>query len=179
MVALSGSILNNLPRGFESRKPPPRKPLDFSMHVNPPALNRDEMEAYLDEVFSEIHHGGRTLTLERVDHGGCRIRLAYHPKHLRPGGTLSGPAMMTLADFALYVAVLSVAGRVPLAVTTNLSINFLRKPDKADLIAECRLLKAGKRLCVGEVTLFSDGVAEPVAHVTGTYSVPPAGDDKR
>lgn len=146
------------------------------MQAKAPALNRAEMEIYLDEVFPEIHHGGRTLTLEKVDHGACRVRMAYHPKHLRPGGTLSGPSMMTLADFTLYVAVLSVVGRVPLAVTTNLSINFLKKPDRADLIAECRLLKAGKRLCVGEVSIFSDGGDEPVAHVTGTYSVPPLGE---
>lgn len=138
-----------------------------------PALNRDEMAAYLDEVFPEIHHGGRTMEVETVEYGACRVRMAYHPRHVRPGGTLSGPSMMTLADFALYVAVLSVVGRVELAVTTNLSINFLQKPEKADLIAECRLLKAGKRLCVGEVSIFSDGGEEPVAHVTGTYSVPP------
>lgn len=138
-----------------------------------PALNRDEMAAYLDEVFPEIHHGGRTMEVETVEYGACRVRMVYHPRHVRPGGTLSGPSMMTLADFALYVAVLSVVGRVELAVTTNLSINFLQKPEKADLIAECRLLKAGKRLCVGEVSIFSDGGEEPVAHVTGTYSVPP------
>ncbi len=141
-----------------------------------PALNRDEMAAYLDEVFPEIHHGGRTMEVEAVQHGACRVRMAYHPKHVRPGGTLSGPSMMTLADFALYVAVLSVVGKVELAVTTNLSINFLQKPEKADLIAECRLLKAGKRLCVGEVSIFSDGGEDPVAHVTGTYSVPPRKD---
>lgn len=138
-----------------------------------PALDRAEMEAFLDEVFPEIHHGGRSVAIEAVGYGTCRLRLVYHPRHVRPGGTLSGPAMMMLADLALYVAVLSVAGRVALAVTTNLSINFLRKPDKADLIAECRLLKAGKRLCVGEVTLFSEAGDEPVAHVTGTYSIPP------
>lgn len=138
-----------------------------------PALDRDEMAAYLDEVFPEIHHGGRTMEVETVEYGACRVRMAYHPRHVRPGGTLSGPSMMTLADFALYVAVLSVVGRVELAVTTNLSINFLQKPEKADLIAECRLLKAGKRLCVGEVSIFSEGGEEPVAHVTGTYSVPP------
>lgn len=139
-----------------------------------PALSRDEMEAYLDEVFPEVHFGGRTLTIEAVGAGTCRVRMASHPKNLRPGGTISGPAMMTLADFALYVAVLTVVGKVPLAVTTNLSINFLRKPEPGDLVSETRLLKAGKRLCVGEVTIFSEGGEEPVAHVTGTYSVPPA-----
>jgi uncharacterized protein (TIGR00369 family) len=138
-----------------------------------PLLTLEEMDAYLDEVFPEVHHGGRSLFLEGLGYGTCRVRMKHHPKNLRPGGTISGPAMMTLADYALYVAVLSVAGKVPLAVTTNLSINFLRKPEIGDLVSETRLLKAGKRLCVGEVTIFSEGVDEPVAHVTGTYSVPP------
>ncbi|PPD16562.1 MAG: phenylacetic acid degradation protein [Methylobacterium sp.] len=138
-----------------------------------PALTLAEMQAYLDEVFPEVHHGGRALFLEDLGYGTCRVRMKHHAKNLRPGGTISGPAMMTLADYALYVAVLSTVGKVPLAVTTNLSINFLRKPEVGDLLSETRLLKAGKRLCVGEVTIFSEGRAEPVAHVTGTYSVPP------
>lgn len=137
------------------------------------ALPLDAMIAFLDAVFPEIHHGGRSLVVEAVGYGTARVRQAYHPRHLRPGGTISGPSMMALADFALYVAVLSVVGREPLAVTTNLTINFLKKPEQRDLIAETRLLKAGKRLCVGEVAIFSDGGDEPVAHVTGTYSVPP------
>jgi uncharacterized protein (TIGR00369 family) len=146
----------------------------------PSVLPLDEMIAYLDAVFPEIHHGGRTIFVEAVSRGACRVRLAYHPKHLRPGGTLSGPSMMTLADFALYVAVLTVVGKVELAVTTNLSINFLKKPAQADLVAECKLLKAGKRLCVGEVSIYSgndlaEAGGDPVAHVTGTYSVPVTG----
>jgi uncharacterized protein (TIGR00369 family) len=159
----------------EDMSPMTSKPADTTRQQppRPPALDLDEMVAFLDEVFPEIHHGGRTITVEAVSHGACRVRLAYHPKHLRPGGTLSGPSMMTLADFGLYVAVLSVVGREALAVTTNLSINFLKKPEQADLVAECRLLKSGKRLCVGEVTIFSENGDEPVAHVTGTYSVPP------
>lgn len=138
-----------------------------------PALTVEEMIAFIDHVFPEINHGGRTYMIEAVGHGSCRLRLNYHPRHLRPGGTLSGPSMMALADLALYVAVLSVVGKVELAVTTNLSINFLSKPEKADLIAECRILKAGKRLCVGEVSIFSEHSQDIVAHVTGTYSVPP------
>ena len=81
--------------------------------------------------------------------------------------------MMTLADVTLYVGILAHIGPVGLAVTTNLTFNFLRKPEPRDLIAECRLLKLGARLAVGEVSLFSDGVAEPVCHATGTYSIPP------
>jgi uncharacterized protein (TIGR00369 family) len=99
--------------------------------------------------------------------------MAYHESQIRPGGTISGPAMMALADVSLYVAVLSSIGPIALAVTTNLNINFLRKPGRRDLISECRLLKLGKRLAVGEVTILSDGEDEPVAHVTGTYSIPP------
>ena len=136
-------------------------------------LDRDEMEAFIDEVFPEINYGGRTKIIERVGAGHCTVRLKYDKRYLRPGGTMSGPSMMELADFALYVAVLSVVGKVELAVTTQLSINFLSKPEKADLIAQTRLLKAGKRLCVGEVTIVSEGQEAPVAHVTGTYSVPP------
>src|SRR5262245_52181068 len=81
-----------------------------------------------------------------------------------------------VADFAMYVAGFSAVGPQPLAVTTNLSINFLRKPRQADLVADARLLKVGKRLAVGEVTIFSDSVPEPVAHVTSTYSIPSNGN---
>jgi len=112
------------------------------------------------------------LTIERANYGDVRIRKAFHEDHLRPGGTVSGPTMMELADFAMYVAVFSAAGPQPLAVTTNLNINFLRKPAAADLIAEARLMKVGKRLAVGEVSLYSDGQDDMVAHVTSTYSLP-------
>jgi uncharacterized protein (TIGR00369 family) len=91
---------------------------------------------------------------------------------IRPGGTVSGPTMFMLADTALYIAVLASIGPKALAVTTNMSINFLRKPAVKDLIADCRLLKLGTRLAVGEVAIYSDGEAEPVAHATGTYSIP-------
>jgi len=100
------------------------------------------------------------------------MRLRFDAKHLRPGGTISGPAMFALADVALYVAILGQIGRVSLAVTTNLNINFLRKPDPRDLIGEARLIKLGKRLAVGEVAIFSDGRDELVAHAVGTYSLP-------
>jgi uncharacterized protein (TIGR00369 family) len=101
------------------------------------------------------------------------MRMAFDARNVRPGGTLSGPSMFTLADLAFYVAVLGAIGPVGLAVTTNLSINFLRKPAQRAMIAECRMLKVGKRLAVGEATLYSEGEDEPVAHATGTYSIPP------
>jgi uncharacterized protein (TIGR00369 family) len=105
--------------------------------------------------------------------GGCLVRQAFREVSLRPGGTISGPTMMALADVALYVAVLAAIGPVPLAVTINLNINFLRKPGRCDLTAEARLLKLGKRLATGEVTLRCEGEKEAVAHVTATYSIPP------
>ncbi len=104
------------------------------------------------------------------------FRLPYRADFLRPGGTISGPMMMGLADLAMYGAVLAAVGPEELAVTTSLTINFLRKPPPAPLIAEARLLKLGKRLAVGEVELYSEGDTEMVAHVTATYSLPPKPD---
>jgi uncharacterized protein (TIGR00369 family) len=137
-----------------------------------PAMNVDEISALLHEVFPQGFYPGCGLTIERVDYARSRVRRHFQEDYIRPGGTISGPTMMELADFAMYVAVFSVAGPQPLAVTTNLNINFLRKPGKGDLIAEARLMKVGKRLVVGEVAIYSDGENEPVAHVTSTYSIP-------
>ena len=135
-------------------------------------MTASEIEAYLDEVFPQLHHGGRTYFIEEVGPMTARMRCDYHEKHLRPGGTISGPTMMALADLALYAAILAQIGPVALAVTTNLSFNFLRKPGQAALIGEANLLKLGKRLAVGEVRLFSQGESEMVCHATGTYSIP-------
>ena len=137
-----------------------------------PALNIEQIGELLHEVFPQVFYPGCGLSIERVDYGDIRVRREFHEDHLRPGGTISGPTMMELADFAMYVAVFSAVGRQPLAVTTNLTINFLRKPGQADLIADAKLMKVGKRLAVGEVMIYSEGSAEPVAHVTSTYSIP-------
>ena len=131
-----------------------------------------ELEAFLDETFPQLHHGGRTYFVEEVGPMTARMRCDYHEKHLRPGGTISGPTMMALADLALYAAILAQIGPVALAVTTSLNFNFLRKPGQAALIGEARLLKLGKRLAIGEVSLFSQGSSEIVCHATGTYSIP-------
>lgn len=113
-------------------------------------------------------------TVDAVGNRGATIRHPVGVAELRPGGTVSGPVLMTVADVALYVAILGELGIVPLVVTTNLSINFMRKPSAdAAIIGVCQLLKLGRTLAVGEVTLFSEGNAEPVAHVVGTYSIPP------
>jgi uncharacterized protein (TIGR00369 family) len=134
-----------------------------------------EIESYLDEVFPQLHHGGRTYFIEAIGPMTARMRCDYQERHLRPGGTISGPTMMALADLALYVAILAQIGPAGLAVTTNLSFNFLRKPGQAALIAEARLLKLGKRLAVGEIALFSQGGDAMVCHATGTYSIPAQG----
>jgi len=131
-----------------------------------------DIRAFLDREFPQIA-ADRRYTVEEVQPHGVRLRAPYHESQIRPGGTISGPTMMALADVSLYVAVLAAIGPVALAVTTNLNINFLRRPARRDLISQCRLLKLGNRLAVGEVTIFSEGEEEPVAHVTGTYSIPP------
>ena len=102
------------------------------------------------------------------------MRHAIGPGELRPGGTVSGPVLMAVADVALYVAILGRIGIVPLTVTTSLTINFLRKPSaERDIVGVCRLMKVGRTLAVGEVHLYSDGLDAPVAHVVGTYAIPP------
>ena len=133
-----------------------------------------ELERFLSAEFPQTFHPDSGLSIEAVWEGGCRVRQAFRAVSLRPGGTISGPTMMALADFAMYVVVLAAIGPVPLAVTINLNINFLLKPAQRDLTAEARLLKLGKRLATGEVAIRSVGEEEPVAHVTATYSIPSA-----
>ena len=135
-------------------------------------MTRDELTAFLDREFPQIHVGGRTYFLDEIGPLSARMRMEYHERHLRPGGTISGPAMMALADLALYAAILAHIGPVALAVTTSLNFNFLRKPEPRALIADCRLLKLGKRLAVGDVSIYSEGSSDVVCHATGTYSIP-------
>ncbi|MFT7531188.1 MAG: hypothetical protein ACI9FD_002199 [Gammaproteobacteria bacterium] len=108
-----------------------------------------------------------------LSHLQATVRMPASDAFLRPGGTIAGPAMMALADYALYAAVLASIGPVELAVTTNFNINFLNKPLPGVLIAEAKLIKLGKRLAVGEVAVHSAHADDMVAHVTGTYSIPP------
>lgn len=133
------------------------------------AVTREEMAAFLQREFPQTR-----VTVERIDADEIEVAHEITAAELRPGGTVSGPVMMTVADVALYVAILARIGLVPLTVTTSLSINFLRKP-RADrrILARCRLMKLGRSLAVGEVWIHSEGVDEPVAHATGTYSIPP------
>jgi len=137
-----------------------------------PKLTRKELTKLLRAEFPEMFNSESGYDIEKVWHGGCVVRRHYDRSALRPGGTLSGATMMALADFAVYVAVLAAVGWVPLAVTTNLTINFLKKPAQRALLAEARLIKLGKRLAVGEVNLLSGTSPDPIAHVTSTYSIP-------
>jgi acyl-coenzyme A thioesterase PaaI-like protein len=131
---------------------------------------RDEIAAFLAEEFPQT----RDCVIRAAGDRGSTVALAIGDAHLRPGATVSGPVLMTVADMALYVAILAEIGIVPLAVTTSLTINFLRRPSAAkDIVGVCRLLKLGRVLAVGEVALYSEGDPEPVAHVVGTYSIPP------
>ena len=129
---------------------------------------KDEIEEFMKADFPQAK-----CTIDAVGDKSAIVRHTIGFNELRPGGTVSGPVLMTVADCALYVAILGEIGIVPLAVTTNLSINFMRKssPDK-DIVGECTLLKVGRSLIIGEVSLFSEGDSKAVAHVVGTYSIP-------
>lgn len=135
-----------------------------------PGLTPDQINAFLREAFPQ---GAGSAIVEEADGVRAVCRVRYSESQLRPGGTLSGPTMMSLTDTAVYALIFSAIGLEPLAVTTNLSINFLRKPKPADLVAEARTLKRGKALFVAEVIIRSDGEDDPCAHAVVTYSVPP------
>ena len=131
-----------------------------------------ELEKFLHAEFPQAFSHD-DIRIESADGASCLLRQRYREQMLRPGGTISGPTLMALADFAMYVVLLSAIGPVGLAVTTNLNINFLRKGAPGqDVLAVARLLKLGKRLAVGEVNLLSGTSPDPIAHVTATYSIP-------
>lgn len=133
-----------------------------------------ELEAFLLREFPQAFASG-DITIDSADGETCLLRQRFSERMLRPGGTVSGPTLMALADFAMYVVLLSAIGPVGLAVTTSLNINFLRKGQPgADVLAAAKLMKLGKRLAVGDVTLLSGTNPDPIAHVTATYSIPNA-----
>ena len=133
-------------------------------------LGPRELEAFLREAFPL---GSHTLVVEDVGERTLRARLPFDPGQVRPGGTISGPTLMGLADSAMYLAVIAAVGPVALAVTTSLSIDFLRKPAPVDVVAEVEVLKLGSRLAVGDVRIRSDGDDRVVARASVTYSIPP------
>lgn len=139
-----------------------------------PIMTEAELSALLDREFPQIHVNGRVFSIASIGPGEAVLRLDPSDAHLRPGGTVSGPTLFALADLASYVAILAHIGPVALAVTTNLSINFLRKPPPGTLLARCEILKLGKRLAVAEVGIAPPTETALVAHATATYSIPPS-----
>jgi uncharacterized protein (TIGR00369 family) len=135
-----------------------------------PGMTSEELRRFLETEFPQAPAG---ITVDGVDDTTIRIRQKTLDQHLRPGGTVSGPTLMAMVDFGFYLLLLSRLGPVALAVTTNLNINFMRKPDPGHLVGEGRLLKLGRSLAVGDFTIWNEGEKDPVAHATVTYSIPP------
>jgi acyl-coenzyme A thioesterase PaaI-like protein len=131
---------------------------------------KQEIKAFLKQEFPQF-----VSKIEDVGERASSIRHHVTEADLRPGGTVSGPVLFAIADSGLYVAILGEIGIVPLAVTTNMNMNFLNKPSSTkDIIAKCKLIKVGRNLIVGEVYLYSEGNESPIAHAVGTYSIPPS-----
>ena len=134
-------------------------------------MTATELQVFLLRDFGQV---AEDFNVDHADEGGVTLRLRVADRHLRPGGTVSGPSIFALADVAMYLAILSQIGPVALTVTTNASIDFMRKPQAGrDLLGQARVLKLGRSLAMGDVLLFSDGSPDPVARAGLTYSIPP------
>lgn len=139
--------------------------------TQPPAISIENFTALTEAALPMAHRLG--FRAETIGHGTATVRMPFDADFVRPGGTISGPALMALTDYGMYAALMGAIGRVEMAVTTNLNINFLRKPAATDVLAVCRVIKLGRTLAVLDVMLYSDGDDRPVAHATGTYAIPP------
>lgn len=134
-------------------------------------MDRDALSAFLKSEFQQV---AEMFAIDAVEPMGVTVRLLHDERHLRPGGTVSGPAMFALADVAVYLAILAMVGPKALSVTTNCAIDFMRKPAAGvDLICKTRILKLGRVLAVGDCLIYSDGSDAPVARASLTYSIPP------
>ncbi|MDG4854270.1 MULTISPECIES: PaaI family thioesterase [unclassified Mesorhizobium] len=138
-----------------------------------PVLTAAEVNGLMASVYPQLNEQFSFYEALEVFPGGCTVRLNADQRHLRPGGTVSGPALFTLADIGGYVCVLSHAGPDALSVTTNLNINFMRKAEAGPIDGHCRILKLGKSLMVFDIDLVAGADRHTVAHATGTYSIPP------
>ncbi|MCA0047382.1 PaaI family thioesterase [Mesorhizobium sp. B283B1A] len=138
-----------------------------------PVLTAAQVNTLMETEFPQLNE--RVAAYEAIDvfPGGCIVRLNAGEQHLRPGGTVSGPALFTLADIGGYVCVLSHAGPDALSVTTNLNINFVRKAEAGPIDGHCRILKLGKGLMVFDIDIVAGPEGHTIAHATGTYSIPP------
>jgi uncharacterized protein (TIGR00369 family) len=146
------------------------------MSSTPSLLDATQVSVLVDLHFPQVQEGNGRVSIERITSEETVVRMAHDTRAIRPGGTVSGPAMFKLADFGVYAAILARLGEQGLqAVTTSMTMNFLSRPEPADLIARVRIMKLGRRLAVAEVSLFSDGSPQIVAHATSTYAIPPDG----
>ncbi|GGA11131.1 PaaI family thioesterase [Neptunicoccus cionae] len=136
----------------------------------PLKMTIEELRDFFEDVFPQVKED---FVIEEMNEDEITVRLKVSDKHLRPGGTVSGPSMFGLADVCFYLIIMGNVGPKALTVTTNCSIDFMRKPEPRDMIAKARLLKLGKALAVGDVMLYSEGMDKPVAHANVTYSIPP------
>jgi uncharacterized protein (TIGR00369 family) len=140
-------------------------------------MDVEALSSFLEREFPQVNADGMAFTVTDAGAGFASMRLDPMDRHLRPGGTVSGPTLFALADLTAYVAILAQIGPVALAVTTNLNINFLRKPEPGPVDAMAKLLKLGKRLAVVDIFMTSAVDGELVAHATSTYSIPPRVSD--
>ncbi|MBN9264779.1 MAG: hypothetical protein BGN89_01240 [Alphaproteobacteria bacterium 64-6] len=135
-------------------------------------LSATAVTELIDASFPQIHASGRVMEIESVGHDIARVRMRLSEHNTRHGGTISGPAMFTVADFSIYVALIGRLGSAAIpSVTSNLNITFLTRPPARDVIAEARLVRVGRRLAYAEVALYSEGSSELIAHATGTYAL--------
>ena len=138
-----------------------------------PLLTAGEVNELLAEIYPQLNGQYECYRAVQVFPGGCVVRLDASRRHLRPGGTVSGPSLFTLADIGGYVCVLSHAGANALSVTTGININFMRKTPAGPIDGHCRILKLGRTLMVFDIDMVAGPDRETVAHATGTYSIPP------
>ncbi|TWG95411.1 uncharacterized protein (TIGR00369 family) [Mesorhizobium sp. J18] len=139
-----------------------------------PVMTVEEINAFLTKEFPQLNQGSSDYMAVEIHPGGCTVRLDASERHLRPGNTISGPALFALADIGGYVCALSHIGPVGLAVTTNLNINFMRKAEAGRVEGHCRILKLGKSLMVFDTEMVAGPDRLTIAHATGTYSIPPS-----
>ena len=146
----------------------------MSIGTNPRTpLTAEAVSRLIDEHFPGVHAAGRWISIESIGDRTACCRMKPNPQSIRPGGTISGPAMFTLADFTIYIALIGTLGHTAIpAVTSNLNINFLLRPAAADMLADARIIRLGRRLAYAEVQLTSNGSAGMIAHATGSYAIP-------
>jgi len=145
----------------------------FGTHSRAPLLSAERIDQLISTHFPHVHGGQKSFFIEDVTARSARVRMRFEERHVRPGGTISGPAMFTLGDIAIWVAVMGAMGEAGVdAVTTHFNLHFLARPGQRDMIAKVELLRVSGRSAVAECALFSDGSEEMVAHGVAGYAIP-------